>query len=75
MNYEFHPDAEQELYEAALHYESEVRGLGLRFRDEVARVVQMILDLPEMGSRVDSELRHFVLRRFLSPSCTRRRRI
>ena len=75
MNYEFHPDAEQELYEAALHYESEVRGLGLRFRDEVARVVQMILDHPkwDRGSTVNSGISFSGV--FLSPSCTRRRRI
>lgn len=28
MSYEFHPEAEQELYEAALRYESEVPELG-----------------------------------------------
>jgi len=64
MNFEFHPDAERELYEAALHYEAQVRGLGLRFGDEVTRVIQIILDNPEMGSPIDADLRHFVLRRF-----------
>jgi hypothetical protein len=37
MNYEFHPEAELELYEAALRYESEVPELGHRFGDEVER--------------------------------------
>lgn len=64
MNYEFHPEAERELYEAALRYESEVPELGRRFGDEVERVVQLLLDHPEMGSRLDNDLRHFVLRRF-----------
>ena len=30
MKYEFHPEAEQELYEAASRYESEVSELGFR---------------------------------------------
>lgn len=64
MRYEFHPEAEEELYKAALRYESEVSGLGSRFGDEVSRVVELLLDSPEMGSRVDNNLRHFVLRRF-----------
>lgn len=65
MNYEFHPEAERELYEAALRYESEVPDLGRRFGDEVERVVQLLLEHPEMGSRLDNDLRHFVLRTYL----------
>lgn len=64
MNYEFHPEAEQELYEAALRYESEVPALGRRFGDEVEQVIQFLLEHPEMGSRLDDDLRHFVLRKF-----------
>ncbi|MDH4165627.1 MAG: type II toxin-antitoxin system RelE/ParE family toxin [Gammaproteobacteria bacterium] len=64
MKYEFHPEAEQELYEAASRYESEVSELGFRFADEVERVILLLLDRPELGSRLDDELRHFVLRRF-----------
>ena len=64
MKYEFHPEAELELYEAALRYESEVPELGQRFGDEVERVIQLLFDHPELGSRVDDNLRHFVLRKF-----------
>ena len=64
MKYEFHPEAEQELYEAASRYESEVSNLGFRFADEVERVIRLLLEHPELGSRLDDELRHFVLRRF-----------
>ncbi len=64
MNYEFHPEAEQELCEAASRYESEVSELGLRFVDEVERVIRLLLEQPQLGSRLDDELRHFVLRRF-----------
>lgn len=64
MNCEFHPEAEQELQEAALRYESDVPGLGRLFRDEVSHAIQVILEYPELGSPVDDELRHFVLARF-----------
>jgi plasmid stabilization system protein ParE len=64
MKYEFHPEAEQELYKAASRYESEVSELGLRFADEVERVIRLLLAHPELGSRLDDELRHFVLRRY-----------
>jgi plasmid stabilization system protein ParE len=64
MKYEFHPEAELELYEAALRYESEVTGLGVRFGDEVERVISLLLEHPEMGARVDENLRHFVFRKF-----------
>jgi hypothetical protein len=63
MKYEFHPDAELEWYVAALRYESEVPELGRSFGDEVERVIHLILEHPEMGARVDEDLRHFVLRK------------
>jgi len=64
MKFEFHPEAAQELYEAAARYESEVPELGFRFADEVERIVGLLLEHPELGSRLDDELRHFVLRRY-----------
>lgn len=64
MRYEFHPEAEQELYESASRYETEAPGLGLRFGDEVERVIQLVLEHPDLGSRLDEDLRHFVLRKF-----------
>ena len=59
MNYEFHPEAKQELLEAALRYEFEVPGLGHRFGEEIDRVVQMLLASPALGAHIDNELRHF----------------
>jgi hypothetical protein len=35
MNYEFLPEARDELWEAALYYASQEEGLGVRFRQEV----------------------------------------
>jgi toxin ParE1/3/4 len=64
MNYELHPEAELELYEAALRFESEVSGLGARFADEFERVIQLLLEHPQLGARLDAHLRHFALRKF-----------
>ena len=48
MRLEFHPEAELELIEAALHYELEVPGLGERFEYEVRNATDLLLDHPEM---------------------------
>jgi len=64
MRLEFHPEAELELIEAALHYELEVPGLGERLEDEVRRATDLLLEHPEIGQSVDPDLRWFVLPRF-----------
>jgi len=64
MRLEFHPEAELELMEAALHYETAVPGLGERFETEVRRATDLLLDHPEIGQQVDPDLRRFVLLRF-----------
>ena len=46
MNYEFLPEARDELWEAALYYASQEEGLGVRFRGEVAHVIERILADP-----------------------------
>ena len=43
---EFLEDAEQELIEAALYYESKEPGLGRRFRDDVAHILDRIIEDP-----------------------------
>ena len=43
MRLEFHPEAELELIEAAVHYELQVPGLGERFEAEVRRVTDLLL--------------------------------
>lgn len=46
MIVEFLENAEQELVEAALWYESKEVGLGIRFRDEIAHVIERIVEDP-----------------------------
>ena len=64
MNFEFHPEAEDEFIEQAARYDSEVVGLGARFGDEVYRVIELLLENPRIGAPVDENLYHFVLRGF-----------
>jgi plasmid stabilization system protein ParE len=61
---EFHPEAEVELIEAAVHYELRVPGLGERFEAEVRRATEILLEYPEIGAPVDPDLRRFILNRF-----------
>ena len=46
MILEFLEEAELELFEAAEWYESKEKGLGKRFRDEVERVLDRIVEDP-----------------------------
>lgn len=64
MKVEFFPIAEQELQEAAEHYEGYVRGLGRDFVLEVQRVVEVLADLPSLGEKLDLIHRRVPLRRF-----------
>lgn len=64
MRLEFHPEAEVEFIDAALHYETEVPGLGERFATEVRRAAYLLRDHPAIGQQPDPDLRRFVLPRF-----------
>jgi hypothetical protein len=46
MTPEFLPEARDEFWEAALYYEEQEAGLGLRFRNEVFYVIQRIVADP-----------------------------
>jgi hypothetical protein len=48
MTYEFLREAQDEFREAVLRYESKELGLGSRFRNEVARVIERILFDPSL---------------------------
>jgi plasmid stabilization system protein ParE len=64
MILEFHPEAEQELIEAAGFYQRELPGLGERLEDEVRRATDLLLAQPQIGSPVGADLRRFSLNRF-----------
>lgn len=64
MSLEFHPEAEEELAEAAFHYDREVEGLGGRFLAEIRRATLILGEQPRLGHRVDEQLSRLILRRF-----------
>lgn len=58
------PLAEEDLKEAANHYETQVTGLGDDFLDEVFAVIQRLIAFPESGSRKTKIVRVARVRRF-----------
>jgi len=62
--YEFHSEAEEELAESAVFYNSRVIDLGESFTSEVQRVVNMVRDHPDLGSPLGAMLRRILVRRF-----------
>ena len=64
MRIVFHEKAEEELSEAAHHYEERASGLGHTFLDEVEKVLKEIQAHPKSGGFVGDEIRSKLLRRF-----------
>ena len=62
--YQFHSEAEDELAESAVFYESRVRGLGKTFSSEVQRTINLVRNYPELGSSLGSKARRVLVRRF-----------
>jgi plasmid stabilization system protein ParE len=60
----FHPEAQQELIEAAIWYDDRQEGLGDRFIDAVSAQVVDICDMPERFPVVHNDVRQALLRRF-----------
>lgn len=58
--YSFHPEAEAELEDASLFYESRMPGLGKSFAAEVERTISLIRAFPDAGS-LEGLLRHRVI--------------
>jgi len=64
MKYEFHPEAEVELVETILHYETQAPGLGERFAAEIERAIGHLLKQPKIGAPDGSGFRKWVLDTF-----------
>ncbi|MEW6173534.1 MAG: type II toxin-antitoxin system RelE/ParE family toxin [Bacillota bacterium] len=60
----FLPEAEQEILEAAIYYESRASGLGIDYLSEVERAVQAVADSPHTWPIIEGELRRRLVRRF-----------
>ena len=60
----FHPAARRELAEAIDHYNAERQGLGREFREEVQRVLALLIRFPRLGQPVRGSVRRMMLSRF-----------
>lgn len=60
----FHESAENELNEAAEYYESQVKGLGNVFLNDVQSTIDFIQANPESSPRILKVVRKCLLRRF-----------
>ena len=60
----FHELAERELNDAALYYEQERTGLGVKFLDEVERVISSIIRNPNAGKLVRGRVRRRIFHKF-----------
>ena len=59
----FHELAEREMNDAALYYESEIPGLGVRFLDEIERYIAVIADNPNAGAEIRRKVRRRIMRK------------
>jgi plasmid stabilization system protein ParE len=62
--YRFHTEAEEELDQTALFYESRVVGLGMSFVLEIERTVTAIREHPDLGSPLGKRTRRAVVHGF-----------
>lgn len=60
----FHESADNELNEAADYYESQVKGLGHAFLNDVQLTIDFIQANPDSSPRILKAVRKCVLRRF-----------
>ena len=64
IGYRFLPPAEEEMSEAAVFYEAASVSLGRDFLEDVQQTVNTLRAHPEIGFRVEADLRRALLRRF-----------
>jgi len=57
MNFSFHPEADEELIEAAVYYEACEPGLELDFSREVYAAIRNALDYPSMWPTIEEDVR------------------
>jgi toxin ParE1/3/4 len=64
MSFSFHPDADQEFYEAVAYYESCETGLGIDFAREVEASIQNAAGYPTMWPIIGENVRRCLVYRF-----------
>ena len=64
IGYRFLPAAEEEMSEAAVFYSAASVSLGIDFLEDVQLVINRLPAHPELGGRLDVNLRRALLQRF-----------
>jgi toxin ParE1/3/4 len=64
IGYRFLSAAEEEMSEAAVFYEAASVGLGRDFLEDLQQTIDTLRAYPEIGVRVDDNLRRALLRQF-----------
>jgi plasmid stabilization system protein ParE len=64
ISYSFHPEADSELDEASVFYESRMVGLGKSFAAEIERTISLIRQFPDAGSPAGPSRRRVLVYRF-----------
>ena len=64
MNFDFHPEAEEELNSAIDYYEDIQEHLGLEFANEVYKTIYRIIDFPYAWQPMTSKTRRCLTNRF-----------
>ncbi len=60
----FHPEAEEEFYEAIEYYETCKQGLGLDFAKEIYSTIERIVNFPRAWSKLTKDIRRCLVNRF-----------
>jgi toxin ParE1/3/4 len=60
----FHPEAQEEMINSAVFYETKSNGLGYKFLNEIARSLDLISVSPETWPVFSDDIRRFLLQRF-----------
>lgn len=64
MTYSFHPEAEEEFFEAINYYEECEIGLGYEFAVETYSAIQRVSDFPKAWPILHEDIRRCLLNRF-----------
>jgi len=64
VNIRFHSEARKEFFEASEYYEEQVIGLGDDFIDEVEKVLDVIEQYADSGTKITKTERRFLVSRF-----------
>lgn len=69
MTFSFHPEANEELWNALEYYETCERGLGEEFYLEVQTTIDRILNFPQTWPMLEAEVRRCLVHRSRTESC------